>query len=158
MLGTRCVRLRGCISFNFLCLTLISSTSSLRAFSCQSQGSEGSWSRNAELLSLLASCLIASLAVASQKYQQSHAEYNVYFSSRGSCGDAKVDSERQSWNDLSGMSRQKVLKDFPKASSNARLHAYTHSGSWLLSGFEYSGVLEHVLDFKARMQDSAEVR
>ena len=105
----------------------------------------GSWSRNAELSSvwtrLLSSRLKLSavtgiggvlvserrtvvafglvsrrhVCVACQKHQQSHLEFNVYVSSRGSCGDAKVDSERRPWKDLSGMSLQKVLLKSPES-------------------------------------------
>ena len=85
--------------------------------------------RRTELSSLWSSCLIvASLAVASQKCQQSHL-YNVCVSSRGSCGDAKVGSERRSWKDLSGMSRQKVLKgchENKQESAPPCLHAFRY--------------------------------
>ena len=50
-------------------------------------------------------------------------------------GCESIDSERRSWKDLSGTSRQKCYKDVPKASRNARLYADRHSGSWLLADF-----------------------
>ena len=123
-------------------------------------GIGGSWSRDAELSSLLDS----PVALASQKCQQSQGsvgvvvakrrtvptfalvsrrrvsrrrvskvsavtsrECNVYVSSRGSCRNAKVDSARRSWKDLSGMSRQKVLNGCPESKQERAppcLHAF----------------------------------
>ena len=61
-------------------------------FCARPLSSGGSWSRNAELTLVLRSPVV----LASRRCQQSHLECDVYASRRGSCGDAKVDSERRS--------------------------------------------------------------
>ena len=109
---------RTVVAFAFACCPRVSEMSTCTRI-------RGSWSRNAELSSLLTLCLV----VASQKCQQSHLECIVHGSSKGFCGDATVDcARRRSWKDLSGTSQQEVLKKVPKARKNGRLHAYMHSG------------------------------